>query len=70
VPQVGRKDLPDGSGGTFSLATSGRLSENHFSCCFTREIILPYWFFTMLQEPMSLIVFSGYLVSNLPHNTF
>ena len=27
---------------TFSLATSGRLSENHFSCCFTSEMILPY----------------------------
>src|ERR1700724_4753817 len=30
---------------TFSLAISGRLSENHFSCCFTRETTLSYCFF-------------------------
>ena len=41
---------------TFSLATRGRLSENHFSCCFTSEISLSFWFFTVLQEPTSLII--------------
>src|ERR1700730_15953542 len=30
---------------TFSLAISGRLSDNHFSCFFTRETTLSYCFF-------------------------
>src|SRR5271169_4996486 len=41
---------------TFSLATSGRLSENHLSCCFTREISLPCRLFTMVDEPVSVII--------------
>src|SRR5438876_11229335 len=41
---------------TFSLATSGRLSENHFSCCFTSETILKDEFFTVHYMPLSVII--------------